>query len=129
MALVGKAAIKIGSHLLLNSGKSSNTGQDTICNPGKLHQLHPTSAAGVVMILEIVLSSICVWIDKGKRRMDISRWHATEGFLRHPTGSMVAYLVACHRDMSVLTFPLNPDIIISCHRFSVCVHYITFLVK
>ncbi len=30
--------------------------------------------------------------------------------LRHPTGSMVAYLVARHRDMSVLTLPVNPDI-------------------
>ncbi len=30
--------------------------------------------------------------------------------LRHLTGSMVAYLVACHRGMSVLTLPLNPDI-------------------
>ena len=30
--------------------------------------------------------------------------------LSHPTGGMVAYLVACHRDMSVLTLPLNPDI-------------------
>ena len=30
--------------------------------------------------------------------------------VRCPTRSMVAYLVACHRDMSVLTLPLNPDI-------------------
>ena len=31
-------------------------------------------------------------------------------FDQHPTGTIVAYLVACHQDMSVLTLPLNPDI-------------------
>ncbi len=34
----------------------------------------------------------------------------SQHILRHPTGSMVAYLVARHRDTSVLTLPLNPDI-------------------
>ena len=34
----------------------------------------------------------------------------SQRILRHTTGSMVVYLVACHRNMSVLTLPLNPDI-------------------
>ena len=29
--------------------------------------------------------------------------------------SIVAYLVACHGDMSVFTLPLNPDIYDECH--------------
>ncbi len=36
------------------------------------------------------------------------RWRGIGIVVRHPIGSMVAYLVACH--MSVLTLPLNPDI-------------------
>ncbi len=56
---------------------------------------------------------------KGERETDISRWHATNYATMGGEGTPLGvwwHLVACHREISVLTLPLNPDIYqMACH--------------